>query len=123
MTTSTVSSRPRPRTDSKDRPRSAGNRKPPQNLKTWAFDSVGPRKYALQIRKAGNGNPCFRIVEGLPQDDGTYRKFNVTIWSEDFDSFFRVFDELRQYIQSNNIRTPDGHKYVPGKPKGGARHR
>src|SRR4051794_30021425 len=36
-------------------------------VKTWAFDSVGPRKYAIQIKKAGNGNPCLKIVEGVKQ--------------------------------------------------------
>ncbi len=88
-------------------------RKQPQTLKTWVFDSVGPRKYAIQVRKAGNGNPSIRIVEGNPQDDGTYRKFNITVWSEDFEQFFEQMDELRAYLKENDIKTPPGHKYVP----------
>lgn len=85
-------------------------RKPRTNVKTWAFDSVGTRKYALQIQKAANGNPCLRIVEGVPQDDGSFRKFDVTIWSEDFARLFATLDEARAFIEQNNIRTPSNHK-------------
>ena len=88
-------------------------RKPPQVIKTWAFDSVGPRKYALQIRRAANGNPCLKIVEGVPQPDGTFRRFELTFWSEDFPRLFQTLEEVRAYMQANNIRTPDGHKYDP----------
>lgn len=87
----------------------------PQIVKTWLFDSVGTRKYALQIRKASNGNPSLRIVEGVPQEDGTYRKFSITVWSEDFARLFATVDEVRTYIAQNNIKTPAGHKYDAGK--------
>jgi len=93
--------------------------KPPQEIvKTWAFDSVGTRKYALQIKKASNGNPCLKIVEGVPSQagDGTFRKFDITIWSEDFDRLFATLDEVRGYMKEHNIKTPDGHKYDPNKP-------
>ena len=86
-----------------------------ETIKTWAFDSAGNRKYAIQIQKASNGNPCLRFVEGVPQDDGTFRKFSINIWSEDFQHLFDVLDEARAFIQENNIRTPDGHKWTPGK--------
>ena len=102
---------------SKFRPRR--EKKPAEIVKTWAFDSVGNRKYALQIKKAGNGNPCLLLVEGVPQDDGSYRKFNITLWSEDFPSFFNTLDQVRQFMTENNIRTPEGHKYDAR--KGGAR--
>ena len=101
------------------REKSSGSHRPPRQkkpaeiVKTWAFDSAGNRKYALQIKKAGNGNPCLLIVEGVPQDDGTYRKFNITVWSEDFATLFNTLDEARQYMAANNIRTPEGHKYDP----------
>ena len=91
---------------------------PPQEvIKTWAFDSVGTRKYALQIRKASNGNPCIKIVEGVPQADGTFRKFDLTVWSEDWPRLFQTLDALRAFIAENNIRTPEGHKYDPNKKK------
>ena len=91
--------------------------KPQEIVKTWAFDSVGTRKYALQIKKASNGNPCLKIVEGVPQPDGSYRKFDITIWSEDFQRLFATLDEVRAYMAQHNIKTPEGHKYDPNKPK------
>jgi hypothetical protein len=93
-------------------------KKQPEVVKTWAFDSVGNRKYALQIRKAGNGNPCLKIVEGVPQPDGTFRRFDLTFWSEDWPRLFEMLDTLRAFVAENNIRTPEGHKYEPGKRRG-----
>jgi hypothetical protein len=87
-------------------------------VKTWAFDSVGTRKYALQIRKASNGNPCLKFVEGVPQPEGTFRKFHLTLWSEDFNRFFEVLDEVRQFMQENGIKTPPGHTYDPNRKPG-----
>jgi hypothetical protein len=92
-----------------------GQRKPREIVKTWAFDSLGTRKYALQIQRASNGNPCLLFVEGVPQEDGTFRKFSLTIWSEDFERLFATFDEVRSYMIEYDIKTPSGHKYVPGK--------
>ncbi len=80
---------------------------------TWAFDSAGPRKYALQLRTASNGNPFLKLVEGVPQDDGTFKKFSIVFWSEDFETFFAKLDEVRRYITEHGIKTPDGHKYDP----------
>ncbi|TVQ54975.1 MAG: DUF3276 family protein [Phycisphaerales bacterium] len=100
-------------------PRASGKSKPDLSgtVRTWAFDSLGNRKYAVQIRKAKNGNPCLKIVEGVPQDDGTYRRFSLTIWSEDFPKFWQTMDEVRQFMIEKDIKTPAGHKYVPGKNK------
>lgn len=96
-----------------------GNARPTREIvQTWAFDSVGDRKYALQIQKAKNGNPCLRIVEGVPQDDGSFRKFDLTIWSEDFASLWETLDEVRAFIEANEIRTPPGHLYDPSKRRG-----
>lgn len=95
-----------------------GKARPPQEvIKTWAFDSVGTRKYAIQIKKASNGNPCVKIVEGVPQADGTFRKFDITIWSEDFAKLFATLDEVRTYMAEHKIKTPEGHKYDPNKPR------
>jgi hypothetical protein len=104
----------RPRTGTGKR--GGGGGKPPQEvIRTWAFDSVGNRKYALQIRKASNGNPCIKIVEGVPQPDGTFRKFDLTIWSEDWPRLFETIDGLRAFVTENNIRTPEGHKFDPNR--------
>lgn len=88
---------------------------PQQIVQTWAFDSVGTRKYALQIRKASNGNPCLKVVEGVPQGDGTFRRFELTFWSEDFPRLFETLDEVRRYMAEHDIKTPEGHKYDPNK--------
>lgn len=103
----------------------SGRSKPSgESMHVQAFDSSGPRKYAIQVWKAGNGNPCLKIIEGIPNgDDGTFRKFNVTIWSEDFEKFWAALDEVRQYIAENDIRTPPGHKYEPGRRKRSGRSR
>jgi hypothetical protein len=104
-------------------PKTAKGRSAPRReiVKTWAFDSLGDRKYALQIQKASNGNPCLKIVEGVPQEDGTFRKFNITIWSEDFERLWSALDDVRAYMTEHDIRTPDGHKYVPGGKKKGTK--
>ncbi len=104
-------------TITQDRPRTQQPKRQGEVLKTWVFDSVGPRKYALQIQKAGNGNPFLKLVEGVPQDDGTYRKFSLIVWSEDFDLLFEKLDEVRSYIDQHGIRTPKGHKYDPNRWK------
>lgn len=107
-----------------NRPASASKKKQPakrETLKTWSFDSVGPRKYALQLAKARNGNPCLRIVEGVPQDEGGYRRFEIVIWSEDFDALFANLDEVREYIREHHVATPEGHdcNAPPKRDRGG----
>ena len=95
------------------KPRSARRAPMRQTIKTWSFDSVGDKKYALQLQKASNGNPCLRFVQGLPQSDGTYRKFDITIWSEDFPTLFENFESMRAYVEANDIKTPADHKWTP----------
>ncbi len=100
-------------TITQDRPRTQQPNRQGEVLKTWVFDSVGPRKYALQLRRASNGNPCLWLVEGVPQGDGAFRKFNITVWSEDFEALFRTLDEVRAFIRDHAITTPPGHRYEP----------
>ena len=96
----------------------SGKKYPPgEILKTWAFDSAGPKKYAIQLKKARNGNPYLKFTEGSPQDDGSFRKFSITVWSEDFRAVFEQMDQLRNYLNENKIRTPKGHRYEPYKEK------
>ena len=94
-----------PRTTRSPRP------KPRESLKTIAFDSDGTHKWALQLQRAGNGNPCLNIVEGAPRDDGTFRKFTLTVWSEDWPKFFAAIDEIRAFIDAENLKTPPGHNW------------
>lgn len=91
------------------------NKKPRESLKVVSFDSTGIKKYALQLQKAFNGNPCLRIVEGTPMEDGSFRKFDLTFWSEDFDNLFKALDEIRDFINKNDVRTPEGHVWKPRK--------
>ena len=51
----------------------------------------------------------------VPQADGAFRKFDLTIWSEDWPRLFETMDALRAYVADNNIRTPEGHKYDPNR--------
>ena len=109
---STTTSRPRKQwTGKKRKPGEAAASR--ESLKVIAFDSAGDRKFALQLQKAKNGNPCLRIVQGAPQKDGSYRKFDLTFWSEDFESLFDALDEMRSYIDEKNIRTPADHNWKP----------
>ena len=98
-------------------PRNARKVATRETIKTWSFDSAGDKKFALQLQRAANGNPCLRIVQGTPQSDGTYRKFDITIWSEDFPALFENFQAMREYVQANDIKTPPGHKYTPRKTR------
>lgn len=113
----TGSSRPSQRPHATRPAAGPGNKPQHEVVKTWAFDSVGNRKYALQIRKASNGNPCIKIVEGVPQANGTFHKFDLTIWSEDWPRLFETLDALRVFVAENNIRTPEGHKFDPNRKR------
>ncbi|MGI9012986.1 MAG: hypothetical protein ACR2GY_01910 [Phycisphaerales bacterium] len=137
MATSTTATRSAPRSQKPQPGRSSGrngssnaNQQPKgpgqsaerESLRVITFDSAGDRKFALQLQKAKNGNPCLRIVQGVPQPDGTYRKFDLTFWSEDFAALFDALDAMREHIEEHNIRTPDGHAWKPGgKGKGGSK--
>ncbi len=89
---------------------STRKKKPREILNTIAFDSKGPRKYAVQLQKAGNGNPCLKIIEGIPNDDGSFRKIYLTIYSEDFEAFFRALGDTYRVITDQQISTPKNHK-------------
>lgn len=109
MTTATSTSKPA--TGRKSTPQS-----PRESIKTWTFDSVGDKKYALQLQRAYNGNPCLRIVQGSLQDDGSYRKFDITIWSVDFTTLFENLKKVSAYIVEHKIHNPPNHVYRP-RPK------
>ena len=85
-------------------------KRPRETLNTIAFDSVGPRKYAVQLYKAGNGNPVLKIVEGIPNGDGSFRKIYLTVYSEDFERFFQALGDTYRFIQDHHIATPKDHK-------------
>ena len=68
------------------------------------FKSVGPRTYASQIKRAGNGNHFLVLTEGKRDDKtGEVRKTRVFVFSEDFGAFFRMLHETAQFIKANPV--------------------
>lgn len=97
------------------------------------FKSVGPRTYAAQVKKAGNGNHYLVLTEGK-RDEKTneIRKTKLFIYSEDFVEFFKMLKGAAEFIKANPLpdavrkkreafwaKNPDaGHSQTPpnGKP-------
>src|SRR5579864_5646801 len=81
--------------------------KPPAEheiLKQSWFKSVGPRTYAAQVKKAGNGNHFLVITEGKRDDStGDIRKSRLFLFSEDFAEFFRMLHETAKFIRENPV--------------------
>jgi hypothetical protein len=68
------------------------------------FKSVGPRTYAAQVTRAGNGNHFLVLTEGK-RDEKTdeVRKTRLFVFSEDFDSFFSLLGDISQFIKSHPV--------------------
>ncbi len=68
------------------------------------FKSVGPRTYAVQMKRAGNGNHFLVLTEGKRDDKtGEVRKTRLFLFSEDFVPFFRMLHETAQFIKANPV--------------------
>jgi hypothetical protein len=68
------------------------------------FKSVGPRTYAAQMKRAGNGNHFLVLTEGRRDDKtGDIRKTRLIVFSEDFVEFFRMLHETAQFIKANPV--------------------
>ena len=68
------------------------------------FKSVGPRTYAAQVKRAGNGNHFIVFTEGK-RDEKTdeIRKTRLFVFSEDFGDFFRMLQKTAQFIRDNPV--------------------
>lgn len=68
------------------------------------FKSIGPRTYAAQVKRAGNGNHFLVLTEGK-RDDKTsdVRKTKLFVFSEDFSAFFRMLHETAKFIRENPV--------------------
>jgi Protein of unknown function (DUF3276) len=68
------------------------------------FKSVGPRTYAAQLKRAGNGNHFLVLTEGK-RDDKTeeIRKTRLFIFSEDFVEFFKMLHDTAVFIKANPV--------------------
>jgi hypothetical protein len=68
------------------------------------FKSVGPRTYAAQVKKAGNGNHYLVLTEGK-RDEKTndVRKSRLFVYSEDFVEFFKMIKGGAEFIKANPV--------------------
>jgi hypothetical protein len=88
-----------------DQPAAANAGKPEHEvLFQKYFKSVGPRTYAVQVKKAGNGNHFLVMTEGKRDErTGELRKTRLFLFSEDFVEFFRMLHETAQFIRQNPV--------------------
>ena len=68
------------------------------------FKSVGPRTYAAQVKKAGNGNHYLVMTEGK-RDEKTneVRKTRLFVYSEDFVAFFKMIKGAAEFIKAHPV--------------------
>lgn len=73
------------------------------------FKSVGPRTYAAQVKKAGNGNHFLVLTEGK-RDAITdeVRKTRLFVFSEDFQQFRELLRDTFKWIADHPV--PDDVK-------------
>ena len=76
----------------------------PEILFQKYFKSLGPRTYAAQVKRAGNGNHFLVLTEGK-RDEKTdeVRKTRLFIFSEDFVEFFRMLHETAKFIREHPV--------------------
>lgn len=76
----------------------------PEILFQKYFKSVGPRTYAAQLKRAGNGNHFLVLTEGK-RDENTdeIKKTRLFIFSEDFVEFFKMLHETAKFIRENPV--------------------
>lgn len=76
----------------------------PKILFQTYFKSVGPRTYAAQVKEAGNGNHFIVLTEGKRDEKtGDVRKTRLFVFSEDFESFLKMFDETARFIKAHPL--------------------
>lgn len=68
------------------------------------FKSVGPRTYALQVKKATNDNHYLVLTEGRrDKQSGEVRKMRINLFSEDFDAFFDLLRQAEAFIKAHPL--------------------
>lgn len=68
------------------------------------FKSVGPRTYAAQVKRAGNGNHFVVLTEGKRDENSDeVRKTRLYVFSEDFSAFFKMLQETAVFIRANPL--------------------
>jgi len=68
------------------------------------FKSVGPRTYAIQFKKASNGNHYMVLIEGQrdPKSGELYKR-KVNVFSEDFEAFWVLLGSAHKWIKANPV--------------------
>jgi hypothetical protein len=68
------------------------------------FKSVGPRTYAVQVKRATNGNHYLVLTEGQrdPKTDEV-RKTRLFLFSEDFAEFFKLMKSTAEFIRAHPV--------------------
>ena len=93
-----------PRSTAQTRPMAQSDRPEPEILFQKYFKSVGPRTYAAQLKKAGNGNHLLVLTEGKRDDKtGELRKIRLFVFSEDFVAFFKMLHDTAQFIREHPV--------------------
>ena len=69
------------------------------------FKSINPTKtYAVQLKRAGNGNHYLVLTEGKRDDStGEVRKTRVFVYSEDFREYFKILQAAALFIRANPV--------------------
>ncbi len=68
------------------------------------FKSVGPRTYAAQVKRAGNGNHFLVLTEGQRDEKtGDVRKSRVFVFSEDFVALFKMLKDAAEFIKAHPV--------------------
>src|SRR4051794_27060736 len=68
------------------------------------FKSVGPRTYAAQVKRAGNGNHYLVLTEGKRDEKtGEVRKTRLFVYSEDFVEFFKLMKGLAEFVKAHPV--------------------
>src|SRR3954463_10491879 len=85
-------------------PKGPGNDAEHEILFQQYFKSVGPRTYAAQVKRAGNGNHFLVLTEGK-RDEKTdeSRKTRLSFCSEDFIPMFKMLQDAAQFIRANPV--------------------
>ncbi|HZK82911.1 MAG TPA: DUF3276 family protein [Humisphaera sp.] len=72
-------------------------------FQNW-FKSVGPRTYAVQVKKANNGNHYLVLTEGKRDEaTGEVRKSRFFLYSEDFVEFFKMMQKTAVFIREHPV--------------------
>ena len=68
------------------------------------FKSVGPRTYAVQVKRASNNNHYIVLTEGRRDEkSGEIRKNRINIFSEDFPAFWNLLSDLAKWVRSHPV--------------------